>query len=176
MCNGRSKNNLLHVLMMIASFKTLHFLLGLFVSLKLLALAQEENHFIYHGFTGANLLLSENAKIHPNGLLELTNTSKPQIGRAFLPFPFQFNTSLFHNSRSLSFSTQFAFAMVPELPTHGGQGMAFTISPSVDFTGAVAAQYFGILNSTTDGLPSNHLLQFKARILKTSMRATLELI
>ncbi|KAG6762192.1 hypothetical protein POTOM_032683 [Populus tomentosa] len=48
--------------------------------------------------------------------------------------------------------------MVPELPTLGGQGMAFTISPSVDFTGAMAAQYFGILNSTSNGLPSNHLL------------------
>ncbi|KAJ6904943.1 L-type lectin-domain containing receptor kinase SIT2-like [Populus alba x Populus x berolinensis] len=144
--------------MVIASFKSLHFLLGLFVSLKLSAFAQEENHFIYHGFTGANLLLGENAKIHPNGLLELTNTSKHQIGRAFFPFPFQFNASLFNNSRSLSFSTQFAFAMVPELPTLGGQGMAFTISPSVDFTGAMAAQYFGILNSTSNGLPSNHLL------------------
>ncbi|KAJ6984471.1 L-type lectin-domain containing receptor kinase SIT2-like [Populus alba x Populus x berolinensis] len=144
--------------MMIASSKSLHFLLGLFISLKLSAFAQEENHFIYHGFTGANLLLGENAKIHPNGLLELTNTSKQQIGRAFFPFPFQFNTSLFNNSRSLSFSTQFAFAMVPELPTLGGQGMAFTISPSVDFTGAMPAQYFGILNSTSNGLPSNHLL------------------
>ncbi|KAI9388255.1 hypothetical protein POPTR_009G035601v4 [Populus trichocarpa] len=144
--------------MVIASFKSLHFLLGLFVSLKLLALAQEENQFIYHGFTGANLLLSEIAKIHPNGLLELTNTSKRIIGRAFFPFPFQFNTSLFNNSRSLSFSTQFAFAMVPELPTHGGQGIAFTISPSVNFTGALATRYFGILNSTSNGLSSNHLL------------------
>ncbi|KAI5576200.1 hypothetical protein BDE02_09G029000 [Populus trichocarpa] len=143
---------------MIASFKSLHFLLGLFVSLKLLALAQEQNQFIYHGFTGANLLLSGNAKFHPNGLLELTNTSKRQIGRAFFPFPFQFNTSLFNNSRSLSFSTQFAFAMVPEQPTLGGQGMAFTISPSVDFTGAMATQYFGILNSTSYDLHSNHLL------------------
>ncbi|KAJ6895522.1 L-type lectin-domain containing receptor kinase SIT2-like [Populus alba x Populus x berolinensis] len=144
--------------MMIASFKSLHFLLGLFLSLKLLALAQEENHFIYHGFTGADLLLSGIAKIHPNGLLELTNTSKQQIGRAFFPFPFQFNTSLFNNSRSLSFSTQFAFAMVPEQPTLGGHGMAFTISPSVDFTGALATQYFGIHNSTSKGLPSNHLV------------------
>ncbi|KAH8499155.1 hypothetical protein H0E87_017896 [Populus deltoides] len=126
--------------------------------MKLLALAQEENQFIYHGFTGANLLLSEIAKIHPNGLLELTNTSKQQIGRAFFPFPFLFNTSLFNNSRSLSFSTQFAFAMVPELPTLGGQGMAFTISPSANFTGALATQYLGILNSTSNGLSSNHLL------------------
>lgn len=143
---------------MVAAFKLLHFLLALFVSSKLLALAQEKNQFIYHGFTGANLLLSGIAKIHPNGLLELTNTSKRQIGRAFFPFPFQFNTSLINNSRSLSFSTQFAFAMVPELPTLGGHGMAFTISPSVNFTGELAAQYFGILNSTSNDLPSNHLL------------------
>ncbi|KAJ6895514.1 L-type lectin-domain containing receptor kinase SIT2-like [Populus alba x Populus x berolinensis] len=153
--------------MVIASFKSLHFVLGLFVSLKLSAFAHEENHFIYHGFTGANLLLGENAKIYPNGLLELTNTSKQQIGRAFFPFPFQFNTSLFNNSRSLSFSTQFAFAMVPELPTLGGQGMAFTISPSVDFTGAMAAQYFGILNSTSNGLPSNHLLAVELDAFQT---------
>ncbi|KAG6762191.1 hypothetical protein POTOM_032682 [Populus tomentosa] len=152
---------------MIASFKSLHFLLSLFISLKLLALAQEENHFIYHGFTGANLLLGENAKIHPNGLLELTNTSKHQIGRAFFPFTFQFNTSLFNNSRSLSFSTQFAFAMVPELPTLGGHGMAFTISPSVNFTGDLAAQYFGILNSTSNGLPSNHLLAVELDALQS---------
>ncbi|KAJ6895515.1 L-type lectin-domain containing receptor kinase SIT2-like [Populus alba x Populus x berolinensis] len=143
---------------MVAAFKLLHFLLALFVSSKLLALAQEKNQFIYHGFTGANLVLTGIAKIHPNGLLELTNTSKRQIGRAFFPFPFQFNTSLINNSRSLSFSTQFAFAMVPELPTLGGHGIAFTISPSVNFTGAVAAQYFGILNITSNGQPSNHLL------------------
>ena len=144
--------------MMVASIKSLLLLLGLFVSLKLLALAQEENQFIYHGFTGANLLLKEIAKIHPNGLLQLTDTSKRQIGRAFFPFPFQFSTSLFNNSRPFSFSTQFVFAMVPELPSLGGQGIAFTVSPSVNFTGAFATQYFGILNSTSNGLSSNHLL------------------
>ncbi|KAJ6408967.1 hypothetical protein OIU84_008630 [Salix udensis] len=107
---------------------------------------------------GANLLLNEIAKIHPNGLLELTNTSKHQIGRAFFPFPFQFSTSLFNNSRSLSFSTQFVFAMVPELPTLSGHGIAFIVSPSVNFTGALSGRYLGILNFTTDGLSSNHLL------------------
>ncbi|KAJ6715956.1 hypothetical protein OIU74_008653 [Salix koriyanagi] len=144
--------------MVIASIKILLFLPGLFVSLKLLALAQEENQFIYHGFTGTNLLLNEIAKIHPNGLLQLTNTSKRQIGRAFFPFPLQFSTSLFNNSRPFSFSTQFVFAMVPELPSLGGQGIAFTVSPSVNFTGALSAEYFGILNSTSNGLSSNHLL------------------
>ncbi|KAJ6309871.1 hypothetical protein OIU76_014751 [Salix suchowensis] len=144
--------------MVIASIKILLFLPGLFVSLKLLALAQEENQFIYHGFTGTNLLLNEIAKIHPNGLLQLTNTSKRQIGRAFFPFPLQFSTSLFNNSRPFSFSTQFVFAMVPELPSLGGQGIAFTVSPSVNSTGALSAEYFGILNSTSNGLSSNHLL------------------
>ncbi|CAK7331454.1 unnamed protein product [Dovyalis caffra] len=143
---------------MIAVFKLLHVLLCLFVSLKLLALAQEENQFIYHGFTEANLLLNGIAKIHPNGLLELTNTSKQQIGHAFFPFPSQFNTSLTNNSQSLSFSTQFVFAMVPELPTLGGHGIAFTISPSVNFIGALGSQYFGIFNSTSNGLSSNHVL------------------
>lgn len=166
---------------MVAASKLLRFLLGLFVSLKLLALAPEKNQFIYHGFTGANLLLNEIAKIHPNGLLELTNTSKQQIGRAFFPFPFLFNTSLFNNSRSLSFSTQFAFSMVSELPTLGGHGMAFTISQSTNFTGALATQYLGILNSTSNGLSSNHLLAVELDAIRSPdfkdiMTTTLELM
>ncbi|KAJ6904379.1 hypothetical protein NC652_022393 [Populus alba x Populus x berolinensis] len=76
----------------------------------------------------------------------------------FLPIPF----SVQH-----IFNQQFSVSLVlypvcvchgPELPTLGGHGMAFTISPSVDFTGAMATQYFGILNSTSNGLPSNHLV------------------
>ncbi|KAJ6715958.1 hypothetical protein OIU74_008655 [Salix koriyanagi] len=48
--------------------------------------------------------------------------------------------------------------MVPELPTLSGHGIAFTVSPSVNFTGALSGRYLGILNITTDGLSSNHLL------------------
>ncbi|XP_002520512.2 L-type lectin-domain containing receptor kinase SIT2 [Ricinus communis] len=136
----------------------LHILLTLFVSLKLLASAQEINQFIYNGFQGANLSLSGIATIHPNGLLELTNTSYQMIGRAFFPLPFRFNTSSSNNFQSaLSFSTNFVFAMVPELPTHGGHGIAFAISPSKLCVGSMATQYLGLLNSTTDGLSSNHL-------------------
>ncbi|KAH8499157.1 hypothetical protein H0E87_017898 [Populus deltoides] len=141
-----------------ALLRSLHFLLALFISLKHLALAQEVNQFIYHGFTGANLSLNGIASIHPNGLLELTNTSKQQIGHAFFPFPFHFKSSFPNNSRSLSFSTNFVFAMVPETPTRGGHGIALTISPSTEFKGATATQYLGLFNSTTVGLSSNHLL------------------
>ncbi|KAG6762190.1 hypothetical protein POTOM_032681 [Populus tomentosa] len=141
-----------------ALLRSLHFLLALFISLKHLALAQEVNQFIYHGFTGANLSLNGIAGIHPNGLLELTNTSKQQIGHAFFPFPFHFKSSFPNNSRSLSFSTNFVFAMVPETPTRGGHGIALAISPSTEFKGATATQYLGLFNSTTVGLSSNHLL------------------
>ncbi|KAJ6715953.1 hypothetical protein OIU74_008650 [Salix koriyanagi] len=141
-----------------ALLRSLHFLLALFISLKHLALAQEIHQFICHGFTGANLSLNGMASVHPNGLLELTNTSKQQIGHAFFPFPFHFESSFSNNSRSLSFSTNFVFAMVPETPTRGGHGIAFTISPSTEFKGATATQYLGLFNSTTVGLSSNHLL------------------
>ncbi|KAJ6424908.1 hypothetical protein OIU84_025643 [Salix udensis] len=142
---------------MAALLRALHFVLALFISLKNLALAQDINQFFYNGFKGANLSLDGIARIHPNGLLELTNASKQQIGQAFFPFPFHFNT-LSNNSRSLSFSTNFVFAMVPESPMRGGHGIAFTISPSTEFNGATATQYLGLFNSTTIGLSSNHLL------------------
>ena len=132
----------------------MHILLGLLVCLKFMASSsadQEETQFIFNGFQGAHLNLSGISNIHPNGLLELTNTSYQEIGRAFFPFPFKFNTSLSNNSNpSLSFSTNFVFAMVPELTDHGGHGIAFAISPSLEFEGAMATQYLGLLNSTND--------------------------
>ncbi|KAJ0026109.1 hypothetical protein Pint_07704 [Pistacia integerrima] len=74
-----------------------------------LALAQEENQFIYHGFNKSKLQLGGLAKILPNGLLRLTNTSELKTGYAFYPSRFKFNSS---TSQTLSFSTTFAFAMV----------------------------------------------------------------
>ncbi|CAN1231374.1 L-type lectin-domain containing receptor kinase SIT2 [Linum grandiflorum] len=113
------------------------------------------NQFIYNGFTGSNLTLNGMATIHRNGLLELTNTSKQQIGHAFFPFPIPSNAS---DNAMLSFSTTFVFAMVPETPTLGGHGIAFVMSPSPHFEGAIATQYLGLFNSTTIGLASNHVI------------------
>lgn len=149
----------LHASSMALFLTSLKLLLAFFVCSIPLSLAQEANNFIYNGFKGANLSLNGIAKINPNGLLQLTNTSHQQIGHAFFPFPFHFNSSLSNNSRpSFSFSTSFVFAMVPELPARDGHGIAFTISPSVEFKGAIATQYLGLFNSTTLGLSSNHLL------------------
>ncbi|KAA8543837.1 hypothetical protein F0562_021986 [Nyssa sinensis] len=130
---------------------SLHFIILL--SIKLLAVAQDENQFIYNGFRGANLHLDGIAKIHSSGLLQLTNSSRLQSGHAFYQLPLKFNTS-----KSLSFSTNFVFAIVPEWVNLSGHGMAFTISPSLDFKQAVASQYLGLFNTSNNGLSSNHVL------------------
>ncbi|KAL7247409.1 hypothetical protein ACSBR2_002345 [Camellia fascicularis] len=139
---------------MITTPKPVHFLLLFYVCLKTLVLAQDENQFIYNGFQGANLHLDGLAQIHPNGLLQLTNTSEKQTGHAFYQLPIKFNDSL---PQTLSFSTNFVFIMVPE-NTANGHGIAFTISPSTNFTGAFTTYFLGLLNSTNNGLASNHLL------------------
>ncbi|XP_030965331.1 L-type lectin-domain containing receptor kinase IV.1-like [Quercus lobata] len=126
-----------------------------------MAFAQNENQFIYNGFLQARLHLDGSAKITSNGLLLLTNTvniSHPQVGHAFFQFPFKFNTTSSGLSPSLSFSTNFVFAIVPQVPNVGGSGMAFTISPSSNFTNAEGNQYLGLFNSSNEGLTSNHIL------------------
>ncbi|KAM3739823.1 hypothetical protein ACB098_08G051400 [Castanea mollissima] len=141
--------------------RSLHFLIILYVSNIPLAFAQHENQFIYNGFLQAKLHLDGSAKITSNGLLLLTNTvnlSYPQVGHAFFQFPLKFNTTSSGLSPSLSFSTNFVFAIVPQVPNVGAHGMAFTISPSSNFTNAVGNQYLGLFNSSNEGLTSNHIL------------------
>ncbi|KAI8573924.1 hypothetical protein RHMOL_Rhmol01G0313700 [Rhododendron molle] len=135
-------------------------------------MAVDENEFVYKGFNGANISLEGVAKIHSNGLLQLTNFSKYQIGRAFYKYPIRFDTSSFTLPQALSFSTHFVFAIVPETTNPSFEGMAFAISPSMDlnqamgnhyspsmdFNQAVGNQYFGLLNSSKNLLLSNHLL------------------
>ncbi|OAY57845.1 hypothetical protein MANES_02G129300v8 [Manihot esculenta] len=43
------------------------------------------------------------------------------------------------------------------MPDFAGQGFAFTISPSAEFTGAWAIGYLGLFNLTNKGLSSNHV-------------------
>jgi hypothetical protein len=134
--------------------RSLHFLILLYVSYIPLALAQDENGFIYNGFHDqANLGLDGIAEIHPNGLLQLTNLSQQEVGRAFFQFPFKFDTN-----SSLSFSTNFVFAMVPEVDNLGGEGIAFTISPSRDFSHAEPNRFLGLFNDSNNSNTTNHIL------------------
>ncbi|XP_062172845.1 L-type lectin-domain containing receptor kinase SIT2-like isoform X2 [Alnus glutinosa] len=139
--------------------RSLHLLILLYVSNIPLAFAQDENQFIYNGFKQAKLHLDGTAVIHSNGLLQLTNISSQQVGRAFYQFPIKFNTTSPTLTSSLSFSTNFVFAIVPKAQNPGGHGIAFTIGPSTDFTGrGLANGYLGLFNSSNNGHPENHIL------------------
>ncbi|KMT07381.1 hypothetical protein BVRB_6g150070 [Beta vulgaris subsp. vulgaris] len=118
--------------------------------LVVLTFAQDENQFIYNGFQEAKLHLDGLANIHPDGLLQMTNSSLQGSGHVFYPRPLKFNTSR-------SFSTTFTFAINTDVPGHGGHGIAFVISSSMNFEHAVPAEYLGIFNITSNGRKYNHV-------------------
>nr|AKV93693.1 clade XI lectin receptor kinase [Nicotiana benthamiana] len=72
-------------------------------------------------------------------------------------------SSLFHfknsssNETAFSFSTCFAFAIVPEYPKLRCHGLVFTVSHSKDFSTALPSQYLGLLNASDVGNFSNHI-------------------
>jgi serine/threonine protein kinase len=137
------------------------FLIILYFIFKIPLMFAQDDQFIYNGFHEAKLHLDGIAKIHPNGLLQLTNTSNRQKGYAFYPLPLKFNTSSSGLSQSLSFSTNFVFAIVPRAPTFGGHGLAFTITPSWEFSNALSNNYLGLFNASSNGLPTNHILSIE---------------
>ncbi|XP_050236085.1 L-type lectin-domain containing receptor kinase IV.2-like [Mercurialis annua] len=146
--------------MIVMLIKFLYIIIFFSSSLKHLTSAQESNQFIYNGFTGSNLNLCGSTTLHSNGLLELTNISDHQIGRVFFPTPLNFN-------KSMSFSTNFIFAIDPENPDLGGHGFVFTLSPKIEFTGAMPTEYFGIFNSSTNGQSSNHIFAVEFDTIQT---------
>ncbi|KAF3443478.1 hypothetical protein FNV43_RR13160 [Rhamnella rubrinervis] len=84
-------------------------------------------------------------------------TFQKSLGHAFYRSPLSFSTSSSGSISRLSFSTSFVFAIVPESPNLGGHGLAFTISPSMNFSQAVPSQYLGLFNSSKC-LSANHVL------------------
>ena len=152
-------------------FTSLPFVIILYLIFKIPLMFGQDDQFIYNGFLEAKLHLHGIAEIHPNGLLQLTNTSNQQVGYAFYPLPLKFNTSSSSLTQSLSFSTNFVFAIVPQLPTFGGHGLTFTITPSWEFTHAVASEYLGLLDISNNGLSTNHILAIE---LDTAMSPDLQ--
>ncbi|XWS07729.1 hypothetical protein CRYUN_Cryun41cG0015200 [Craigia yunnanensis] len=55
--------------------------------------------------------------------------------------------------------------MVPEYPKLGGHGLAFTLSPSKDFSG-FPSQYLGLLNATDNGNSTNHIFAIEFDTVK----------
>ncbi|XXG54513.1 hypothetical protein AAC387_Pa03g2373 [Persea americana] len=120
------------------------------------ASGDEAADFAYTGFHGSNVSLNGIAAITPDGLLALTDTSEQKIGRAFYPAPLRLKNLSAGNT--ISFSTTFIFAIVPDVPDLGGHGIAFVISPSKEFQGALPSQYLGLFNWSSNGNSSNHVV------------------
>ncbi|XP_021825511.1 L-type lectin-domain containing receptor kinase S.4-like [Prunus avium] len=136
-------------------------LLRLFsVSLLLLVLcfpaSSQVSELFYPGFkdVAANLTLTGVAEIEKIGILKLTNDTSRLMGHAFYTSPIQFKNKT--NGKAFSFSTSFAFTIVPEYPKLGGHGLAFTIAPSKDLK-ALPSQYLGLLNGSEIGNLSTHI-------------------
>ncbi|XVF55226.1 hypothetical protein PTKIN_Ptkin06aG0019700 [Pterospermum kingtungense] len=133
------------------SLSTLFFLL-------ISASSSQPTELFFSGFKDSNptnLTLSGVAELEENGILRLTNDTSRLLGHAFYSSPFRFKNS--SNGQAFSFSTSFAFVVVPEYPKLGGHGLAFTISTSKDLK-ALPSQYLGILNANDVGNFSNHLV------------------
>ncbi|XP_019093107.1 PREDICTED: L-type lectin-domain containing receptor kinase I.9-like isoform X2 [Camelina sativa] len=124
-------------------------------SLHLISLStQQETRFVYESFLGQeNLYIDKSATVLPSGILRLTNASQHQMGHSFHKKPLEFSSS-----GPLSFSTHFVCALVPKPPVEGGHGIAFVLSPSMDFTHAESTRYLGIFNASTSGSSSYHVL------------------
>ncbi|XP_059458047.1 L-type lectin-domain containing receptor kinase S.4-like [Corylus avellana] len=110
------------------------------------------------GFSAAgnNLTLDGVAAVESNGVLQLTNYDTTMApGHAFYSNPIQFKNS---SGEVMSFSTSFAFAIIPQPGKQGGDGLAFAISPAKGIPGANAGSYIALFNSSNDGNSSNRIL------------------
>ncbi|CAL9041227.1 unnamed protein product [Musa banksii] len=131
-------------------------LLLLFLHRKLAASANGGDSFTYSGFRGANLTLDGVAAISSDGLLVVTNKTTQIKGHAFHPSPLHFRNP--SNGTIFSFSTTFVFGFVSEFTNLSGNGMAFLVSPTMDFSKALGSQYLGLFNQSNNGNSTNHVL------------------
>ncbi|XP_057466021.1 lectin-domain containing receptor kinase VI.3-like [Actinidia eriantha] len=113
-------------------------------------------NFIFNGFNQRNLRLAGDSAMQGQAI-RLTSTTKNIFGDAFYPYPVQFFNNTSSPRHISSFSTHFVFLIVPSGSNKGGHGIAFTVAPSMEFPGAEAGHYFGLLNESNEGNKSNHL-------------------
>nr|XP_027119807.1 L-type lectin-domain containing receptor kinase IV.1-like [Coffea arabica] len=126
-----------------------------FVHIAVGAAASDDVGFIYQGFQSSNLSLDGLARVTKNGLLRVTNSTILQTGYAFYPNPINFKTT--SNSSAFSFSTQFVFAIVPDVPGVTGTGMAFAIAPRRKLAQVPSYPLLGLFDTNTNGNQTNHV-------------------
>ncbi|PSS34955.1 Lectin-receptor kinase [Actinidia chinensis var. chinensis] len=127
----------------------------LFFALLSLASGQDLK-FTFNGFRLANLTLDGIAEYTPTGLLALTNRTVQRKGHAFYPNPIPFKTS--PNTSVSSFSTSFVFGIISEFQKLSGHGIVFVVAPTPALPGALASQYLGLFNETSNDDPNNHVI------------------
>jgi hypothetical protein len=125
------------------------------ISLILATFNSGDDHFMYSGFSGVDLVIDGATTVTPGGLLELTNGTVQQKGHAFYPTPLRFVRS--PGGIVQSFSTSFVFAILSVYTDLSAHGMAFVITPSKNFLSALPEQYLGLANIQSNGNASNHL-------------------
>ncbi|PRQ37576.1 putative protein kinase RLK-Pelle-L-LEC family [Rosa chinensis] len=131
----------------------------LFSALLLLSIpvSSQVSELFFPGFkhVGTNITLKGIADIAKDlGILKLTHDNIRWQGSAFYTSPIRFKNST--NGKAFSFSTSFAFTIVPEYPKLGGHGFAFTIAPSKDLI-SLPGRYLGLFNSSDIGNSSTHI-------------------
>ncbi|KAJ9185241.1 hypothetical protein P3X46_004898 [Hevea brasiliensis] len=126
----------------------------LLVCLLVCLAASQDLSFRYNGFRSANLSVDGIAEITSSGLLRLTNDTKQEKGHAFFPNPITFKNT---NGSVFTFSTTFVFAIVPEIASISGHGIAFVIAPTKGLRGSLPSQYLGLFNKTNNGNDTNHV-------------------
>ncbi|GMH19049.1 hypothetical protein Nepgr_020890 [Nepenthes gracilis] len=116
----------------------------------------QSQELYFNGFHSSNnIRLNGAVEIQSNGILRLTNETSRLLGHAFYPSPIRLKNST--TGKSLSFSTNFAFAIVPEFWKLGGHGFAFAMAPSKELPGALPIQYLGLLNASDNGNLTDHV-------------------
>ncbi|KAL9226618.1 hypothetical protein vseg_002408 [Gypsophila vaccaria] len=128
----------------------------LIFGLKTLSFSQSQELY-FSGFKDAGNKLSLNgaSQIQGSGVLQLTNDTKRLLGHAFTPSAIRVKDS--DTKKAVSFSSIFAFAIVPQFQTLGGHGFAMAFTPTATLAGALPSQYLGLLNSSDNGNLTNHV-------------------
>ncbi|KAL6596676.1 hypothetical protein ACP70R_047319 [Stipagrostis hirtigluma subsp. patula] len=135
---------------------TSFFLLGALEALVLVGAANDDQ-FVYSGFDGANLTVDGSATVTPAaGLLELTNGTLQLKGHAFHPVPLRFRHGA-GTGTVRSFSTSFVFGILSAYPDISAHGIVFLVSPTTDFSAALASQYLGLVNVRNNGDERNRI-------------------
>ncbi|CAL5089330.1 unnamed protein product [Urochloa decumbens] len=114
-----------------------------------------DHQFVYTGFINSNLTLDGTSIVKSSGLLQLTNGAEQITGHAFYPAPLTFHK--YPNNTVQSFSVTFVFGIIMDGSSPSNDGMAFFISPSMNFSDALPAKFLGLLNPQKNGDPENHL-------------------